>query len=127
MKHQTTGRKGEDLAADFLERSGMMVLERNYRYERAEVDLVCFEPAASYEDGGTIVFVEVKTRSGTGFGLPEESISPAKRRNLTHAARAFLYEHHLEDAPCRFDVVSVLVTDGDPEVRHFRHAFTASG
>ena len=45
----------------------------NYRFERSEVDLVCFRPAARYEDGGELVFVEVKTRRGTGFGRPEEA------------------------------------------------------
>ena len=126
MKNQATGRRGEEIAAAFLERQGLIVMERNYRFERAELDLVCFEPATQYEAGGTIVFVEVKARSGVGFGMPEESISPAKRKTLTHAAQAFLYEHHLEGSPCRFDVVSVLFGPDEPEIRHIRNAFMAA-
>lgn len=103
----------------------MIVMERNYRYERSELDLVCFEPATVYEAGGVIVFVEVKTRSGKGFGMPEASVSAAKRRHLTHAAQAFLYERQLEGSPCRFDVVSVLLGAADPEIRHIRDAFHA--
>ena len=127
MKTQATGQRGEDLAAEFLERQGLVVMERNYRFERAEVDLVCFEPAERYESGGMLVFVEVKTRRGTGFGLPEEAISAAKRRNISHAARAFLYERQLEGSPCRFDVVSILMDGDAPQVRHIRNAFTESG
>lgn len=125
MKKQMTGRQGEDVAAAYLEKEGMVVMERNYRFEHAEIDLVCFEPAERYEAGGMIVFVEVKARKGSGFGLPEEAISLAKRKNLTHAAQAFLYEHHLEGSPCRFDVVSVMVDGEEPQIRHIRNAFMA--
>ena len=124
MKKQTTGQTGEDIAAAFLEGKGMVVMERNYRYERAEVDMVCFEPAERYEAGGMIVFVEVKTRNGPGFGLPEEAVSLAKRKNLSYAARAFLYERQLENSPCRFDVVSVMMDGEEPQVTHIRNAFT---
>lgn len=126
MSTVRTGKEGEDLAAAYLEGRGMVVMERNYRYERAELDLVCFEPAKPYSAGGTIVFVEVKSRSGTGFGLPEEAVSIVKRRNLTRAAHAFLYERQLENAPCRFDVVSVMFDRSEPVIRHIRNAFTAA-
>ena len=59
------GDRGEAVAASFLEEAGYRVLERNYRFKHKEVDLVCYDP----RKGGEIVFVEVKTRSGTGFGL----------------------------------------------------------
>lgn len=121
------GVRGEEIAASYLEERGYVVMERNYRYERAEVDLVCYEPSADHA-GGMIVFVEVKTRTGTGFGLPEEAVSTAKRKQVTHAARAFLYERQLEGSPCRFDVVSILLAHEAewPEIRHIRNAFNAS-
>lgn len=119
-----TGDRGEQIAADFLEARGYQIMERNYRFQRAEVDLVCFLPAEQYERGGELVFVEVKTRTGSGYGRPEEAISDEKKRHLIRAAEAYLHERRLEGAPCRFDVVSVVLHGKeDPQVEHFENAF----
>ncbi|NBB87253.1 MAG: YraN family protein [Bacteroidetes bacterium] len=127
MTHTQIGARGEALAAEYLEAKGWRIMERNYRFERAEVDLVCFEPAAEAANGGEIVFVEVKTRTGVGFGRPEEAVTEAKQAHIVHASRAFLYEYQLEGAPCRFDVVSVVLHGAaPPEITHFRDAFVAS-
>ena len=124
MKTKRIGDRGEAIAAAYLEGQGYTILERNYRFEKAEVDLICFKPAARYQDGGDLVFVEVKTRSGLGYGRPEEAITDEKKRLLTHAARAYLYENGLENAPSRFDVVSILLKQGaEPEIEHFENAF----
>lgn len=123
MSNTILGATGEDIAAKYLESLGYHVLERNYRFEKAEVDLVCFEPAEVYEQGGDLVFVEVKTRKGTGFGRPEEAVTLEKQRNIIKAAKAFLYERHLEGSPCRFDVVSILLQNSEPEIEHFKNAF----
>jgi putative endonuclease len=124
MSTRIIGDRGEEVAAEFLEQLGYRILERNYRFERAEVDIVCFEPAQNYRDGGQVVFVEVKTRSGLGFGHPEEAVTKVKQRKIMKAAGAFLYERRLEGSPCRFDVVSILAAPGEePEIEHFKHAF----
>lgn len=124
MSTKDVGDRGEALAAAYFEAQGYVILERNYRFERAEVDLVCFEPAEEYERGGELVFAEVKTRSGLGFGRPEEAVTPEKQRNLVRAAGAYLHERRLEGSPCRFDVVSVLLRPGhEPEIEHIKHAF----
>lgn len=112
------------MAAAFLETKGFRIMERNYRFERSEVDLVCFLPARRWEDGGEMVFVEVKTRRGTGFGQPEEAITAEKQRHLVRAARAWLHERKMEGTPARFDVVSILMEAGaEPEMRHLENAF----
>ena len=124
MSTKQTGDRGEALAARYLEERGYTILARNYRFERAEVDLVCFLPAVRYDEGGELVFVEVKARSGLGFGRPEEAVTEEKKRNVIRAAKAYLYEHKLEGSPCRFDVVSVLLHPGEaPEIEHFENAF----
>ena len=124
MSTKTTGDQGEDLAAEYLEGLGYTVLERNYRFERAEVDIVCYRPAKNPAKGGQIIFVEVKARKGLGYGRPEEAVTEAKQRQIRHAARAYLYETGLEGAPARFDVVSVLLRDrAAPEIEHFEDAF----
>jgi len=126
MNTKHIGDHGEALAAEYLSEAGYRILDRNYRYERAEIDLVCFDAAA---DGarGEIVFVEVKTRSGLGFGAPEEAITDEKQEHIVHAAEAYLYERRLEGAPVRFDVVSIVLNqEGAPSIEHFKAAFWAS-
>jgi putative endonuclease len=128
MSTKQLGDRGEDLAAAFLEAAGYLVLERNYRFERAEVDLVCFQPDARYERGGELVFVEVKARTGLGFGRPEEAVTAAKQQSIIRAAGAYLHERRLEGAPCRFDVVSILMRPGRaPEIDHLKNAFWVFG
>lgn len=114
-----TGERGEELAASHLREEGHEILARNYRFDRAEVDLVS-------RNADELVFVEVKTRRGLGFGRPEEAVTPDKQAQLTKAARGYLHEHDRPDAACRFDVVAVLLTgDEPPTIRHFRDAFWA--
>ncbi len=124
MSAKEIGDRGEAIAAAYLERKGYTILDRNYRFERAEVDLICFLPASQYEAGGELVFAEVKTRTGLGYGRPEEAVTEAKKRNLARAAEAYLYERKLEGASCRFDVISILLRRGQqPEIEHFENAF----
>lgn len=115
------GDRGEELAASFLEEAGYRVLERNYRFERNEVDLVCSDP----DCGGEIVFVEVKTRTGSGYGPPEASVTDEKKQALIEVSRAYLHERRLEGAPARFDVIAILLADGEPEIEHYQNAFWA--
>jgi putative endonuclease len=113
------GDHGEEAAATHLKEAGYRVLERNYHFERNEVDLVCYDP----DEGGELVFVEVKTRSGMEFGPPEASITDEKKEALRTVAQAYLHERRFEGAPARFDVVTVMLRDGPPEVNHYENAF----
>jgi putative endonuclease len=111
------GRRGEEAAASHLERRGYKILARGARLLRGEIDIVA-------RRRGILVFVEVKTRSGTGCGRPEESVTPSKQAQLRRLAQAFLVRHRLGDVPCRFDVIAVLFPeDGRPVVNHFVDAF----
>jgi putative endonuclease len=126
MTSKRIGDRGEALAADFLAEQGYRIMDTNYRYERAEVDLVCYEPDEDVARGGEIVFVEVKTRSGLGFGAPEDAVTDEKQQHIVRAAQAYLYERQLEGAPVRFDVVSVVLNQDDtPAIEHFKDAFWA--
>lgn len=117
------GQGGEDLAARYLQDKGYRILERNYRFQRAEVDLVCFQPAKNYEDGGELVFVEVKTRSSHTYGVPETAVDISKQKNLRRAALAYLYEHRMEGAYCRFDVLAITRTSSQVDIHHIENAF----
>ena len=113
---QTLGLRGEQQAADFLERAGMRVIERRFRIRLGEIDLVAI-------DGDLVVFVEVKTRRGFGYGRPAESVTPTKRRRMARTALAFLARRGWHERPTRFDVVEILVGSGGSEIRHLRDAF----
>lgn len=111
------GRWGEQLAAEHLSADGLEVLARNWRCDLGELDLVAREP------DGTVVFVEVKTRAGTGFGLPAEAVGWAKARKLRTLACRWLMDN--PGAPeLRFDVIGIVRRRGEaPEVTHLRSAF----
>ena len=98
----TIGERGELRAAEYLQNKGFYILERNYRTRRGEIDLIC-------ADDRYLVFVEVKTRSSTSFGMPCEAVTSVKQRKLVLAAQQWLYNHPTELQP-RFDVVEILVS-----------------
>lgn len=112
------------MAAAYLESKGYAILERNYRFMHAEVDLVAFLPASDYTRGGDLVFVEVKWRRVASHGSPEAAVNAAKKRKLMEAAEAFLHERKLEGTPCRFDVIAIRGEASAPDIRHYEHAFT---
>lgn len=122
-----TGDRGENLAADFLEAKGYRILERNYRFNREEVDLVCFQPYDDYTQGGELVFVEVKARRGLGYGRPEAAVTRDKQEAIMRVAEAYLHETRLEGALARFDVVAILLGGREPEIEHFENAFGMFG
>jgi putative endonuclease len=108
------GRRGEDLAAELLGRAGMVVLDRNWRCELGEVDLVA-------RDGQVLVVCEVKTRSSTTYGTPLEAVDWAKVQRLHRLAYRWLEAHGLRVATVRVDVVAVLAPRlGPPTVEHLR-------
>ncbi|MFZ5774687.1 MAG: YraN family protein [Thermodesulfobacteriota bacterium] len=114
------GRQGEEIACAYLLRHGYRVLARNYRTRQAEVDIVA-------EEGGELVFVEVKTRRGRNCGHPLEAVTPAKCRHLSMAALHYLSQTGKHDQPARFDVVAVSLGDnGGHEVELVRNAFDLS-
>lgn len=114
------GNEGEELATAYLESKGYTILERNYFFRRAEVDIVAFEESC-------IVFVEVKTRSSNRYGEPEEHIDEQKIRNIYRAAEAWLYEHKMDGSPVRFDVIAILQSGSKaPDIKHFENAFWQS-
>jgi len=85
-----------------LKRKGYKIIERNYRSRSGEIDIIA-------RDKKDLVFIEVKTRRSTDFGLPQEAVSYSKRRRLTRIALGYLAQRKLRDVNCRFDVVDILM------------------
>ncbi len=110
---QKLGRRGEQLAAQHLTARGWEVLARNWRCNEGEIDIVAVDP------DGVLVFVEVKPRSGLGYGLPLERITNEKARRLRGLAARWVREHRPRAGTFRVDGVGVLLRPGwQPELRH---------
>lgn len=117
VNNRAAGKSAEDLAADFLSEKGMRIVKRNFHFGRVgEIDIIA-------EDGQTLVFVEVKARSSTLYGTPEEAITPAKQRAIRKVAQGYLYTHSITDRECRFDVVVIRLFTNEPEISHLIAAF----
>ncbi|HEU0087865.1 MAG TPA: YraN family protein [Pseudonocardiaceae bacterium] len=111
------GRQGEDLAAEYLAATGLVVLSRNWRCREGELDLVA-------TDCERLIVCEVKTRSGTGYGEPSEAVTPAKAARIRRVTAEWLRAHRVGWCEIRFDVLAVLYPqDGPVTVEHLRGAF----
>lgn len=111
------GRRGEDLAAEFLTGQGFVVLSRNWRCREGELDLVV-------TDRHRLVVCEVKTRAGVGFGAPAEAVTPAKAARIRRLTAAWLTAHRVRWCEIRFDVVAVVCPpEGAASVDHLQGAF----
>lgn len=113
--HLITGKQGEDAAEQYLQQQGYRILEKNWRFEKAEIDLI-----ASLDK--LLVFVEVKTRNNENFGYPEDAVKPKKQALIAKAADAYIEQNHYQ-GDVRFDIVSVIKNDHSEKIYHISDAF----
>ena len=114
-----TGTKGEDFASRYLEQAGIKIIERNWRCQAGEADIIA-------DESGTLVFVEVKTRRSIAAGFPEESVTKAKRRRYETIAAYYLSLNDSPSTRVRFDVIGVMLTGEEQAfVKHHRDVFAA--
>jgi putative endonuclease len=119
-KRALLGRKGEDLAACYLQQRSFILLERNYKGRTGEIDIIARE-------GKTTVFVEVKTRRKGASYFPAEAVTVRKQRQISRTAQEYLLQHKLQNESARFDVISVSMSqDETPEIDHISNAFDLS-
>ena len=111
------GAKGEELARDFLRQQGYQILTSNYRCRHGEIDIVA-------QEGEDLVFVEVRSRRSTAFGIPEESLTRAKIRHLTASSQHYLQEHASQGVHWRIDLISIRFGAGYQleSLNHLPHA-----
>lgn len=113
MIKKVLGREGEEAAAHYLEKKGYKILERNYRWRRGEIDIICKKKSL-------IIFVEVKTRRSLLFGDPLEAVDRRKQRQILKVAEKYLVTKKLYGKlDCRFDVI----TFKNNEIEHIEDAF----
>ena len=114
-KHNETGKMGEEVAAHYLVGKGYEILERNWRNKHKEIDIIA-------KDGEELVIVEVKTRHRDDYGEPDLAVTRQKQTRLIYAANAYLFKHNL-DVSTRFDIISIILKDGEPIINHIEDAF----
>lgn len=113
MRQRALGRTGEDLAAAFLEGEGMIVLERNFRCQQGEIDIIA-------RDGGTIVFVEVKARRTLALGSPLEAVTRAKLKTIRMVSGVWLRQQNEFYPSTRIDAIGI-VMEPEPDYSHRRN------
>jgi putative endonuclease len=114
--HNDLGRWGEDVAADYLERQGYTIIERDWKSGHRDLDIIAL-------DDDTVVFVEVKTRSNRMFTDPEMAVDYQKIRHLQQAANHYIKYRHI-DNDIRFDIITVVGTMNEtPSIEHIKDAF----
>ncbi|MFL1894272.1 YraN family protein [Aquimarina sp. 2-A2] len=113
--HNELGKEGEKMAIAFLQKKGYAVLETNYRYQKAEIDIVA-------QSKNTVVVVEVKTRSTPEFGNPHEFVKPKQIQSLVKAIDHYINTNDL-DMEVRFDIISIIKNKAGTNLEHLEDAF----
>lgn len=114
-EHLEKGRRGEEMACEYLQSLGYRLLEKNHRLGHLEIDLIM-------ENDEFIVFVEVKTRKSNTFGEPESFVTLQKQRNMIRAANVYVQKNGIRKE-VRFDIVSVILDGGTGNVTHIQDSF----
>src|SRR6056300_601678 len=114
-QHNQLGKKGEQLAVDFLLKNGYDVIERNYRFDKAEVDVIA-------QKNDTLAIIEVKTRSTTDFGNPQDFVKPKQIQRLVKAVNEYVTVNEL-DVEVRFDIIAIVKEGKGYRIEHLENAF----
>lgn len=113
--HNEFGKRAEEAACNYLRQQGYRIMARNYRFDNAEIDLICTK-------GNTNIFVEVKARASTYYGQPEEAVTTQKEQHLLRAADQYIEENKLK-GEYRFDIISITSKHDEMQIRHIPDAF----
>ncbi|WP_339659347.1 YraN family protein [uncultured Polaribacter sp.] len=114
-QHNELGEIGEQIAVDFLIKNGYKILERNYRYIKAEVDIIA-------QKADVLAIVEVKTRSTDHFGNPQDFVNPKKIKLLLSAIDHYVIQREL-DLEVRFDIIAIIYQKNNIKIEHLEDAF----
>ena len=114
-KHNELGKKGEQLAVDFLIENKYDIIERNYRFDKAEVDIIA-------QKNDTLAIIEVKTRSTTDFGNPQDFVKPKQIKRLVKAVDEYVTVNNL-DVEVRFDIIAIVKENNTFNIEHLQDAF----
>lgn len=113
---QQTGKIGEELAVDFLKKSGYKIIERNFRCNLGEIDIIAL-------DKNILAFVEVRTKISSSFCAPQETVNFLKQKKLHKLSLYYLTKKRIKNRDCRFDVVAIDLSKGKNGIELFKNAF----
>ncbi|MGE5944124.1 MAG: YraN family protein [Flavobacteriales bacterium] len=114
-QHNELGTKGEQLAVDFLLKNGYDILDRNYRFDKAEVDIIA-------QKDTTLAIIEVKTRSTIDYGNPQDFVKPKQIQRLVKAVDEYVTANYL-DVEVRFDIIAIIKEGKGFKIEHLENAF----
>lgn len=114
-EHNELGKQGEELAVEFLSKNGYEILETNWVFQKAEIDILAHKE-------NKLAVVEVKTRSSLDFGLPQEFVKPKKIQLLVKAVNEYVIENDL-DLEIRFDIIAIYRDGREFKIEHIEDAF----
>jgi putative endonuclease len=114
-EHNELGKFGEELAVEFLQQNCYDILETNWTFQKAEIDIIA-------QKDSTLAVIEVKTRSSTAFGLPQDFVKPKKIQLLVKAVNEYIVSNDL-DVDVRFDIIAIYKEDNTYKIEHFENAF----
>jgi putative endonuclease len=114
-QHNELGKLGEELAVEYLQKNGYQILETNWTFQKAEVDIIA-------KKENTLAVVEVKTRSSIDFGLPQDFVKPKKIQLLVKAVNEYVTANDL-DVTVRFDIIALQKKDNEFIIEHLEDAF----
>ena len=114
-EHNELGKEGEKLAAAFLEKNGYTILEKNWTFQKAEIDIIA-------QKDQILAVVEVKTRSSIDFGLPQDFVKPKKIQMLVKAVNEYVLQNEL-DVEVRFDIIAIHKEGNQFKMEHLEDAF----
>lgn len=114
-EHNELGKLGEELAVDFLQKNGYEILETNWVFQKAEIDIIA-------QKDNILVAVEVKTRSNIDFGLPQDFVKPKKIQLLVKAINEYVVSNDL-DVEVQFDIIAINKEEKDFNIEHIKNAF----
>ena len=112
-KNQFIGQNGEDIAVNYLENLGYEIIERNFSCKQGEIDII-----ARYKN--EIVFIEVKARTNSLYGMPADAVNEKKQNHLTRAIKYYIYRNHLENEFIRIDVIEVYLSGDNFKINHIK-------
>ncbi|MGB0914504.1 MAG: YraN family protein [Crocinitomicaceae bacterium] len=115
MDHIELGRKGEEIASNYLRTKGWEILSSNYKWNRGEVDLVC-------KVDSCLKIIEVKTRNSSYFGEPHNAVNRKKQKQIIQVANHYIQENSI-DLEVEFDVISIVLNQTKMELEHIENAF----
>lgn len=116
MNHIRTGSEGEHSAVKYLRKRGYTIITTNYRAKTGEIDIIA-------QDKDYVVFIEVKTRRSSNYGLPAEAVNYKKQQKIINTALCFMNSRKLTNSACRFDILEIYLKNDTVQYNHIINAF----